>query len=147
MSTNEFDKVVRVDASIAAAVGPNGANYHSRVNSGQARLPMPRQHQMIMKALLSLLFLVGMLALAGQDASAAGAMRKPFQPNPPPGPMQPNGPAVLPNRIIVPNRAPQGPNCRPVCFTQCANVECGGLNPSQCLRARQNCRVNCVSQC
>src|SRR5262245_30998323 len=104
MTMNDFDKVVRVDASIADAVGPNGANSHGRVNFGQACLPLPRQPQMIMKALLSLLFLLGMLALAGQDVSAGGAVRKPFQPNPPPGPMQPNGPAVLPNRVIVPNR-------------------------------------------
>jgi hypothetical protein len=136
-----------VDASIAAAVGPNGANYHSRVNPGRACLPVPRQPQMIMKALLGSFLLLGMVGLFGLDVLAAGAVRKPFQPNPPPGPMQPSAPYVVPNRVIVPGRAPQGTNCRPVCFTQCARVECGGLNPSQCLRARQNCRVNCVSQC
>jgi hypothetical protein len=102
---------------------------------------------MIMKALVSLLLLLVMAGLAGPDASAAGAVRRPFQPNPPPGPMQPSPPYVAPNRIIVPGRTLPGPNCRPICFTQCARTECGGLNQSQCLRARQNCRVNCVSQC
>jgi hypothetical protein len=102
---------------------------------------------MLKKPLLTSSLLLAVAGLFALDAVAAGAVRKPFHPNPPPGPMQPNGPAVLPNRIIVPNRAPQGPNCRPVCFTQCARIECSGLNPSQCLRARQNCRVNCVSQC
>lgn len=88
-----------------------------------------------------------LLAMALTSGLANGAeFRKPFQPNPPPGPMQPNGPAVLP-KLIVPQRALPGVNCRPACSTQCARVSCSGLTTSQCRSARQSCRVVCNSRC
>jgi hypothetical protein len=79
-------------------------------------------------------------------AAEAANFRKPFQPNPPPKPMQPNGPAVLP-KLIVPERALPGANCKPACSTQCARISCSGLPMSQCLSARQSCRVTCRSRC
>jgi hypothetical protein len=89
----------------------------------------------------SVALLVCALCAGGAVVHAAGSKPRTFQPNPPPPPMQSQG------TIIVPGRAPPGPNCRYTCATQCENVGCSGLNVSQCLRARQACRVTCTSRC
>jgi hypothetical protein len=38
-------------------------------------------------------------------------------------------------------------NCRSRCGSACQTMSCSGLNTSQCLSIRQNCRMNCSSRC
>jgi hypothetical protein len=38
-------------------------------------------------------------------------------------------------------------NCRSRCGSSCQTMSCSGLNTSQCLSIRQNCRMGCTSRC
>lgn len=48
---------------------------------------------------------------------------------------------------VPPNFQPRGPNCNNLCFLKCHQMPCAGLDPIQCQRAKQQCRISCGSRC
>lgn len=72
--------------------------------------------------------------------------RLPTRPSPLPAPKRiaPGGIGIGPT-IVRPGTT--GPNCRASCGSRCQMVSCDGLNVSQCVSARQRCRMTCTSRC
>ena len=69
-----------------------------------------------------------------------------------PAPRLAPAPRVKPNRGIDSRsefyrQSTSSSLCRSRCGSSCQTISCSGLNTSQCLSIRQQCRMSCTSRC